>query len=107
MDSFMETSFIFIGRSIEVPLSADFTLQEQPEDNLMVAISRAWYNGSYTTATKPINSVELIIKKTGSLYIIQLRDLIGVAAMVYEIAVIKLFSGCFCKVESTRSCNIS
>ena len=23
---------------------ADFALQEQPEDNLMVAISRAWYN---------------------------------------------------------------
>ena len=26
---------------------ADFTLQEQPEDNLMVTISWAWYNGSY------------------------------------------------------------
>ena len=26
---------------------ADFALQEQPEDNLMVAISRPWYNGSY------------------------------------------------------------
>ena len=24
---------------------ADFALQEQPEDNLRVAISRAWYNG--------------------------------------------------------------
>ena len=37
----------------------DFALQEQPEDNLMVAISRAWYNGSYTVAAKPIKSVEL------------------------------------------------
>ena len=27
---------------------ADFALQYQPQDNLMVAISRAWYNGSYT-----------------------------------------------------------
>ena len=26
----------------------DFALQEQPEDNLMVAISRAWHNGSYS-----------------------------------------------------------
>ena len=33
---------------------ADFALQEQPENNLMVAISRAWYNGSYTMAAKPI-----------------------------------------------------
>ena len=31
---------------------ADFILQEQPDDNLMFAISRAWYNGSYTMATK-------------------------------------------------------
>ena len=29
---------------------ADFALQEQLEGNLMVAISRAWYNGSYTMA---------------------------------------------------------
>ena len=33
--------------------------QEQPEDNLMVAISRAWYNGSYTMAAKPFKSLEL------------------------------------------------
>ena len=26
---------------------ADFALQEQPEDNFMVAVFRAWYNGSY------------------------------------------------------------
>ena len=38
---------------------ADFALQEQPEDNLMVAISRAWYNGSYTMAAEPIKTLEL------------------------------------------------
>ena len=38
---------------------ADFTLQEQLEGNSMVAISRAWYDGSYTMATKPIKSFEL------------------------------------------------
>ena len=38
---------------------ADFTLQEQLEGNLMVAISRPWYNGSYTMAAKPIKSLEL------------------------------------------------
>ena len=26
---------------------ADFALQEQPEDNVTVAISQAWYNGLY------------------------------------------------------------
>ena len=29
---------------------AGFALQEQLEDNLMVSISREWYNGSYTMA---------------------------------------------------------
>ena len=38
---------------------ADFSLQEQPEDNLMVAISPAWYNGSYPMANQPIKSLEL------------------------------------------------
>ena len=39
---------------------ADFALQEQAEDNLMVAFSWAWYNhGSYTMAAKPIKSLEL------------------------------------------------
>ena len=38
---------------------ADFALQEQSEDNLMVAISRPWYNGPYTMAAKPIKSLEL------------------------------------------------
>ena len=38
---------------------ADFALQEQPEDNLMVAIPQAWYNGSYTMAAKPMKFLEL------------------------------------------------
>ena len=38
---------------------ADFASQKQPEHSLMVAISRAWYNGSYTMATKPIKSLEM------------------------------------------------
>ena len=38
---------------------AYFALQEQPEDNLMVFISRTWYNGSYTMAAKPIKFLEL------------------------------------------------
>ena len=37
----------------------DFAVQERPEGNLMVAISRPWYNGSYTMAAKPIKSLEL------------------------------------------------
>ena len=37
----------------------DFALQEHPEDNLMIAISSAWYNGSYTMVAKPIKSLEL------------------------------------------------
>ena len=38
---------------------ADIALQEQPGDNLMVAISLAGYKGSYTMAAKPIKSLEL------------------------------------------------
>ena len=38
---------------------ADFALQGQAKDNLILAISLAWYNGSYTMAAKPINSLEL------------------------------------------------
>ena len=38
---------------------ADFTWLEQPEGNLMDAISRVWYNGSYTIAAKPIKTLEL------------------------------------------------
>ena len=36
---------------------ADFA--EQPEGNLMNAISQVWYNGSYTIAAKPIKTLEL------------------------------------------------
>ena len=36
---------------------ADFTLQERPEDNLMVAISQAWYNGSYIPSSGNINVI--------------------------------------------------
>ena len=38
---------------------ADFALQEQAEDNLMIVFSWAWYNGSYTMSAKPIKSLEL------------------------------------------------
>ena len=37
----------------------NFALQEQLENNLMVSISRVWYNCSYTMAAKPIKSLEL------------------------------------------------
>jgi len=33
---------------------ADFAWLEQPQGNLMDAISRVWYNGSYTIAATPI-----------------------------------------------------
>ena len=39
----------------------DFASQEQPEDNLMVATSWAWYNCSYTIAAKPIKPLELAV----------------------------------------------
>ena len=38
---------------------ANFAGLEQPEGNLMDAISRVWYNGSYTIAAKPIKTLEL------------------------------------------------
>ena len=38
---------------------AHFAWLEQPEGNLMVAISRIWYIGSYTIAAKPIKTLEL------------------------------------------------
>ena len=50
----------FIKNNQEILLDfGDFALQKQLEDNLMVAISGAWYNGSYTMGTKPIKSLEL------------------------------------------------
>ena len=50
----------FIENNQEILLDlTDFAVQEQPADNSMVAISRPWYNGSYTMAAKPIKSLEL------------------------------------------------
>ena len=50
----------FIKNNQEILLDlTDFAVQEQPENNLMVAISQPWYNGSYTMAAKPIKSLEL------------------------------------------------
>ena len=37
----------------------DFAWLEQPEGNLMDAVSQVWYNGSYTIAAKPIKTLEL------------------------------------------------
>ena len=41
-----------------LPDFADFAWLEQQEGNLMDAISRVWYNGSYTIAAKPIKTLE-------------------------------------------------
>ena len=38
---------------------ADFAWLEQSEGNLMDAISRVWYNGSYPIAAKPIKTLNL------------------------------------------------
>ena len=38
---------------------ADQSLCKTTEAKLMVAISRPWYNGSYTMAAKPIKTLEL------------------------------------------------
>ena len=49
----------FIKNNQEILLDlADFVFQEQPEDNLMVSISRACYTGSHTMADKPIKNLE-------------------------------------------------
>jgi len=37
----------------------DFAWLEQPAGNLMDAISRVWYTGSYTIAAKAIKTLEL------------------------------------------------
>ena len=52
---------VFIKNNEETLLYlAAFALQEhEPEDNLMVAFSRPWYNGSHTLAAKPIRALEL------------------------------------------------
>ena len=50
----------FIKNNQEMMLDlADFALQEQPEENLIIIFTRAWYNGSYTMAAEPIKSLEL------------------------------------------------
>ena len=93
----------------------DFAVQEQPEDNLMVAISRPWYNCSYTMAAKPIKSLELHYTMIQFLIKSNIPGIFhGLAAMVYEPlyhaqekATIKLSSGCSCKAKSVRSSNIS
>ena len=45
--------------STNIARFADFAWLGQPEGNLMDAISRVWYNGSYTIAAKPIKTLEL------------------------------------------------
>ena len=51
---------VFIKNNQETLLDlADFAPRKGLEDNLMVIISRAWYNGSYMVAAKPIKSLEL------------------------------------------------
>ena len=49
----------FIKNNQDILLDlTDFALQEQTEDNLIVAISWAWFNGSYTVA-KPVKYLKL------------------------------------------------
>ena len=56
----MSGIIVLLKQNQEILLEfAYFASKEQPEDNLMLAISRAWYNGSYTITAKPIKSLEL------------------------------------------------
>ena len=60
---------------------ADFACLEQPEGNLMDAISRVWYNGSYTIAAKPIKTLELhytMIQYLKNIYIYGLETVVSV-----------------------------
>ena len=60
MSNKREWNNCFIKNNQEIMLHFEnFALQEQLEDNLMVSISRVWYNCSYTMAAKPIKSLEL------------------------------------------------
>ena len=52
-----ECNNCFIENNQELLLDLDSALEKQPENNVMVSISRAWYNGSYTMAAKPIKSL--------------------------------------------------
>ena len=50
----------FIKNNQDILLDlTDFALQEQTEDNWMVAISWAWFNGSYTMVAKPVKYLKL------------------------------------------------
>ena len=51
----------------------DLALQEQTEDNLMVAISWAWFNGSFTVVAKPVKYLKL--HYTRILFLIKKRNL--------------------------------
>ena len=73
----MSGIIVLLKKKKEILLDlADFALQEQPEDNSMVAISRPHYNGSYTMASKPIKSVELHYTMTPFLIILDISSII-------------------------------
>ena len=61
-------------------------MQEQPEDNLMVAISRPWYNCSYTMAAKPIKSLELHYTMIQFLIIIKYTSLTFFSVYSWQLA---------------------
>ena len=61
----------------------DFAVQERPEGNLMVAISRPWYNCSYTMAAKPIKSLELHYTMMQFLIISVIYKLFSFSVCVY------------------------
>ena len=53
-----ETIVLLIKNNQEMLVDlTDFAFQEQLEVNLVVAISRAWYNDGYTMAAKPIKTL--------------------------------------------------
>ena len=59
-DRLLQKAYCFIKNHQQILLDfADFAWLEQPEGNLMDAISRVWYNGSYTIAAKPIKTLKL------------------------------------------------
>ena len=67
-----------------------FALQEQPEDDSMVAISRTWYNGSYSVAPKPIKSLELRYT-----VILLLRNVCMSYSLKFCLSVLGIYSGLF------------
>ena len=51
---------VLLKKNQEILLDlADSLCKKQPEGNLMISISWAWYNDLYTIAAKPIKSLEL------------------------------------------------